>query len=97
VLAAYEADTGNVVRAIEIYQELLDRLGAGGTKPDITLSDAVDLSHIWGSMAALHRRSGRADLASALETRRLELWQRWERKLPNNPFVLRQIAAKPAE
>lgn len=23
----------------------------------------------------------------------LELWRRWERTLPNNPFVLRQLAA----
>ncbi len=31
-------------------------------------------------------------LASTLEARRLELWRHWERKLPNNPFVLRQLA-----
>ena len=94
-LADHEADTGNVARAIEVYQGLLDRLEAGGAKPETSLPDAVDLSHIWASVAVLDRRTGRVDLASALEKRRMELWRHWERKLPNNPFVLRQIAAEP--
>jgi serine/threonine protein kinase len=93
-LADHEAETGNVARGIEIYQGLLDR--ARGAKPETSLVDAVNLSGIYRSMSALYRRTQRAELASALETRRLELWRRWDRKLPNNPFVLRQIAAKPA-
>jgi hypothetical protein len=32
-------------------------------------------------------------LASALEAKRLELWQHWDQKLTNNLFVRRQIAA----
>jgi hypothetical protein len=46
-------------------------------------------------MAVLYRRIGRPDRAAAFESRRLELWRQWDGKLPNNPFVLRQIAAKP--
>ena len=83
-------------RAIQIYQELVGRLEAGGLRPEIILSDGVVLSYTWESMAALYRRSGRADLAFALESRRQDLWRQWDRKLPNNPFVLRQLATKPA-
>jgi tetratricopeptide (TPR) repeat protein len=91
-LAAHEAETGSVARAIEVYQELRSRLQAGGAKPETTLSDAVDFSKICQSMAGLYRRSGRADLALTLETQRLDLWRQWDRKLPNNAFVRRQIA-----
>jgi tetratricopeptide (TPR) repeat protein len=92
-LADQEAETGDVARAIEIDQELLDGLAAGGIKPETKLAEAMDLSNIYGSIAALYRRSGRTDLASAFEKRRLDLWRHWARELPNNPFVRRQIAA----
>jgi hypothetical protein len=29
-----------------------------------------------------------------LDQNRLDLWRHWDRKLPNNPFVERQIARK---
>jgi len=93
--AAHEDSTGNLVRALEIYQELLDKVEATGPKAESILQDAVPLSRIYAAKAALHRRAGQADLASALEERRIELWRHWERQLPNNPFVLRQLAAKP--
>ena len=95
-LADYEASTGNVGGAIEIYDRLLAGLAASDTKPETSLPFAVDLSRIYRSLATLHRRNGRADLASALDAQSLELWRHWYRKLPNNPFVLRQIAATPA-
>jgi hypothetical protein len=72
---------------------LLDRLGAGPAKPATRLSDAVDLSHIFAAMAGLHRRAGHTNAASALEARRRDLWQQWDRKLPQNAFVLRQLEA----
>jgi hypothetical protein len=53
----------------------------------------VELSRIYRSMAALQRRNERIDLAAGLDARRLELWQHWDRKLPGNAFVHRQIAA----
>ena len=95
-LAEYQADAGNLARGVEIYEGLLQRLYAGGAKPETNLQDAVNLSGIWTSLAALYRRSGRQDRASMLETRRVDLWRQWERKLPNNPFVLRQLSEKGA-
>jgi tetratricopeptide (TPR) repeat protein/predicted Ser/Thr protein kinase len=95
-LADHQAETGNVARALEVYQELLNKIGAGKSKAETSLLDAVDLAHIYAAMAALYRRDGQADAASALEARKLELWQRWDHKLPNNPFVMRQFAGTPA-
>ena len=84
----------NPVRAMEVYQGLAGQLEAGGVKPRTSLHDALDLSQIWTSMAVLDRRTGHTDHASALEARRLELWRHWDQRLPNNPFVLRQLAAR---
>jgi tetratricopeptide (TPR) repeat protein len=92
-LADFEVNNGNLARAMEIHQELLDRISAAKPNPENRLADAADLSRLYSSMAALQRRSGKADQASDLDTRRLKLWQHWERKLPNNLFVLRQLAA----
>jgi hypothetical protein len=82
---------------MEVYQKLLDLFAAGAAKPEIRLSDALTLSRICESATTLYRRSGRAELASALEARRSELWRQWDRKLPNNPFVQRQLIWKPTE
>jgi len=90
--ADYEADTGNVPRALQLYQELLDRTAGSKPGPEISLEDAMDRSGIYTGMAAVQRRAGHSEPASALDERRLELWRRWEKKLPGNAYVLRQIA-----
>jgi tetratricopeptide (TPR) repeat protein len=92
--ADYEAATGNVARALQTYQELLDRTSGAKPGPENSLEDAMDQSGIYAGMAAVHRQAHHADLAAALDGRRLELWRRWEKKLPGNPYVLRQIAWK---
>jgi tetratricopeptide (TPR) repeat protein/predicted Ser/Thr protein kinase len=89
-----EAATGNVGRALQMYQELLDRTSGARPGPENSLEDAMDQSGIYAGMAAVHRQAGQADLAAALDGRRLELWRRWEKKLPGNAYVLRQIAWK---
>ena len=37
--------------------------------------------------------AGGRDQAAPLEAARLELWRQWSRKLPDNPFVGRQLEA----
>jgi serine/threonine-protein kinase len=91
--AEFEAARGDVRRGIEIYEELLAKIKASTPKPEDHLEDATALSNIYRAMAQLHRRMGQSSLASSLESRRLELWQHWDGKLPNNSFVRRQIAA----
>jgi serine/threonine-protein kinase len=90
-LADHEAAQNNVAGAIHIYQQLLDQVLAGGSKPDTDLTDATDVSRLYKSLAALDRRAGRIADASALDSRRTALWQLWDRALPGNPFVARQL------
>jgi serine/threonine protein kinase len=90
-LADYEAGNGAFPRAIEIYQKLLDQIQAAKPAPETRLADALGLSNIYRAEALLHRRVGHADLASALEARSRDLWQQWDRKLPHNAFILRQL------
>jgi tetratricopeptide (TPR) repeat protein len=90
--ADYEASTGNAARAVQLYQELLDRTEASKPGPLSSLEDAMDRSGIYGGMAAVERQARRPDLASALDARRLELWRRWDKKLPGNAYVFREIA-----
>jgi serine/threonine protein kinase len=92
-LADYEAGKGDVVRAIDIYQGLLDQILAAKPKPEMSLEDAVNVSRVNDALASLHRRASHTDLASALEARRLELWRCWDAKLPHNSFVRRQLNA----
>jgi tetratricopeptide (TPR) repeat protein/predicted Ser/Thr protein kinase len=91
-LAEYEAGRGRVLRGIETYQQLLDRIMASKPKPESSLWDATDLSNIYAAMAVLYRRARLPDPASDLESRRADLWLYWDRKLPNNPFARRQLA-----
>jgi serine/threonine-protein kinase len=90
-LADFESGRGNMPRAIEIYTKLFDQIVAAGSDPGNSLEDAVDVSNLHETVAELHRRNGRSDLAGAFSARRLELWQQWDRKLPGNPFVSQQL------
>jgi hypothetical protein len=80
-----------------MYEEFLRLILASKPAPEASLSDAARLSHVYSAMAAVDRRAGRNDLASALDSRRIELWQRWKLKLPNNDFVRRQLSAETAK
>jgi serine/threonine protein kinase len=90
-LAEYEVGTGNFRRATELYQNILDLTETTNSKPENSLTDALDRSSIYRAMSALLGRAAKADLASALEARDRDLWQQWDRKLPNNAFVHRQL------
>jgi tetratricopeptide (TPR) repeat protein len=92
-LADYEADNGDIPAAKDVYEKLLGQLEAWKPAPETSLADAVDMSRVCAALAALRRRSHETNLALALETRRLELWRHWDRKLPNNAFVQRQLEA----
>ena len=91
-LADLESANGNIPRALEIYQNLLQQTAAAGSDPENFLEDAVDLSNLHQALADLHRRNRRPDLAKASAARRLELWQQWDHKLPGNPFVAIELA-----
>ena len=93
-LADDYAETGQSIKAVDCYHELRRQIMASNPDPQNDLVNATRISRLDDSLAALLRRVGRTDEAAALEENRLKLWRDWGRKLPNNPFVLRQIAAK---
>jgi tetratricopeptide (TPR) repeat protein len=93
-LADHYAETGQPKQAIDAYQELRRKIMASNPDPQNDLVNAAHISRLDASLGALLRRVGRTDEAVALEENRLVLWQQWDRKLPNHPFVLRQMGAK---
>lgn len=82
--ADHLAATGRPQKAIEAYQNLLDKIMKSNPDPRNDLGHAVALSHIYGSLAALDR-------GEAFPALRLELWRQWDRKLPGNSLVRRQL------
>src|SRR5580658_3001926 len=92
-LADHAAETGRLDQAIRSSQELRRSLLASNPDARSDLPDAVSLTALDASLAALLRRSGVADQAAALEARNREIWRHWNHQLPNNPFVLRKLAA----
>jgi tetratricopeptide (TPR) repeat protein len=86
------AETGEPDRAAAIYRQLLKAIDA--FSPDANdLRSAIRLSQIYATLSALDRRAGQSDEARSFSQRRIDLWQAWSRKLPQNPFVLRQQSA----
>jgi tetratricopeptide (TPR) repeat protein len=89
--ADYEAEVGDPHRAIGIYEDLLDKVMASDPEPFTDLRNVPQLSRLYESLAGLYRRIGDAAKAESMESRRLELWRHWDRKLPHNAFVRRQL------
>jgi hypothetical protein len=92
-MAEYQEALGQRERAAASYQELLDRVMASKPEPRNDLAHANILTRLYAALSNLYRRTGRPGKAEVLETSRLELWQDWDRKLPNNSLIRRQLAA----
>jgi tetratricopeptide (TPR) repeat protein len=84
------AETGQIVKAIGAYEELLAKLMAW--KPDIEndLRDATCVARAWTGLALLLRRTGRVNDAAQLEKQRGELFSHWKTRLPNGDLLIRQ-------
>ena len=94
-LADYYADTGQLQEAIQKYQELLQKVMASKPAPDIDLRDANSISVIETALSALEKKAGHTEAAAALDRSRRERWEHWNTTLPNNSFILRQLASIP--
>lgn len=92
-LADHYSETGQPEEAAQLYRELLAKLTASDADPHNDLSDALHFSRAFAALAGLDHRMGHATVSAAFEARGLELWRHWDSKLPNNPFVHRQLAA----
>ena len=91
--AEHYADTGQTAAAITIYKELLEKVQASNPQPKSDLRHANGISRIYRDLGNLHQLAGDASQARILDQQRRELWQYWDQRLPNNPFVRRQLAA----
>jgi serine/threonine-protein kinase len=95
-LADHDAETGRLDDAIRTYRELRAGLLASNPDPQRDLVNAISLTALDASLAALLRRTGAADEAAALEAGNRDIWHYWDGQLPNNPFVQREITAAAA-
>jgi serine/threonine protein kinase/tetratricopeptide (TPR) repeat protein len=92
-LADHEAAVGELSRAIESCEQLAEKTVAGRTSARRDLSDAVRLSRLEAALGYLYRKTGEAEKEKAAEARLAELWQDWNRKLPDNGLVRSQMEA----
>ena len=90
-LADQYAETGHPEQALETYRILRRQIMASQPDERNDLRSAACLSGIDKAFAALLRRTGKTGEAETLDTAREELWRRWSRKLPDNPFIQRQL------
>lgn len=91
--AELQVADGDARRALDTCEELMRGIGAADTRPSERLRDAAAMSHLYASIANIQRRTDQAGRAAALDARRRELWETWDRKLPGNPFVMARLAA----
>ncbi len=91
--AEYEAETGQTRRAAGIYDDVLSKIMAAKPDPEGDLRHASGMSNLWGAIARLEHRLGDTAKADDHSARRLQLWDQWNKKLPNNAYITRQLAA----
>ncbi len=87
-----EAATGQPGQARDMYRDLMGKAMASKPNPQEDLRQANDLSRIYLAVARLDRLRGNNPEAQSVEARRTELWRLWDRKMPNNPYIRRQLA-----
>ena len=95
-IADQHADEGRVGEAVQEYDQLLQKVMASRPDADDDLRAAYSLSLLYRDQARVLRLARMTDKAEAVEAKRLALWKRWSEKLPDNPFVLRQLSAEVA-
>jgi tetratricopeptide (TPR) repeat protein len=91
--ADYHAAEGNLDRAVALYEQLLGRVMAANPQEFDDLRNAPKLSLLYEKLAGVYRRSGATAKANTMEARRLDLWHRWDKKLPHNSFIRRELEA----
>lgn len=91
--ADHYAESGDLRQAIQLREELLDKVLASKPNPENNLRHAWTVSSIYAALAESYRRMGREDVSQTWAKRRLTLWEHWDRRRPNKPFIRRQIDA----
>lgn len=88
------AETGRPKEAIEAYSRILTMLdGSASFRPKSDLRHANELSRVLTSLAVQYRAVGETSKGGQLEERRHQLWRNHDRRVPNNAFIRRRLAA----
>jgi serine/threonine-protein kinase len=88
-----EADAQRTSTAIATYEELLAGVLAAEPEVDADLTDAAAVTRLYNALARLHSDAGDDTRAAEYRQRARAVWQGWERTLPGNAFVQRQLEA----
>jgi serine/threonine protein kinase len=91
--ANYLGAIGEQTQSAGAYRELLAKVLASKPAPQTNLGDANELSALYDALVRACRTAGDRTEAETIEEKRLNLWKDWDRRLPNNPFVHRRLAA----
>jgi tetratricopeptide (TPR) repeat protein len=91
--ADFEAGAGSAGDSIRLYEQLLEAVMAKGPDALTDLRNTPRLSRMYETMAILYRRAGDHGKAAAMDRQRMELWSHWQRTLPQNAYVRRQLEA----
>jgi tetratricopeptide (TPR) repeat protein/predicted Ser/Thr protein kinase len=94
-LADHYAASSQLAKAAETYRDLLARVNQTNPDPENDLRNAVYMSNAYEALARVLRQDRRASEATNWEAERRKLWEHWDKRLPNNSFVRRQLAALP--
>lgn len=86
------AAKGDVRGALAMYEELRREMIASKPDPSNDLRDATQLSGFYTALGGLYQQTHDAAKAETITAQRRDLWRQWDRKLPGNPFVQRQLA-----
>ena len=92
-VADNEAAEGDPKRALLLDQELLGEVMAANPDTLNDLRDAPKLSSLYRALVLLYQRTGTTAQARDMQARQLDLWRHWDQKLPQNPFIRRQLEA----
>ncbi len=90
--AAHEIAQRRPQAALALLQDLERLAGAAKPSPESDLRHANGVSRLYAAQAEALRLHGKTAAAAQAEAKRIALWRMWERKLPRNAFVQRQLA-----
>lgn len=91
-LGDHYAETAQPQQAAAVYEDLLIKIMAAKPNAHNELHHALSLSQIYGSLAVLNRRNSQTDRAKEFLSLRQELKRHWDRKLPGNSIINRQLS-----
>lgn len=91
--AEHELAVAKPDKALATYLELQRLVDASHPHPDSDLRDANGFSRIYSGLARASKQLHKDAEAARYESLRLDLWRSWDKKLPGNAFVRRQLSS----